>query len=252
VTRGGRATGNSLVGAALALALAGCRAPEPREAVEARNRKVVLENQLIELGKLVEKARRGELVTEGQIAIGVSESLVQRLLTASLPPDRLIGKRLHIALDQVEPLFRGGLALIRLRARVSAADLPNAKFDLDIVSGLKNVRLEKGRLLARVSILHFRVVESFAGDVGKNLIEDAVRANLEQVENLIPALEIPVLLEESVDFGGIKEGPVRVGPGRLPLELGLSHVLPVNERLWLLVRAEAGTWQSASAKEEAP
>jgi hypothetical protein len=241
-----------LLGAALVFALVGCRAPEPREAVEARNRKVVLENQLIELGKLVEKARRGELVTEGQIAIGVSESLVQRLLTASLPPDRLIGKRLHIALDRVEPVFRGGLALIRLRARVSAADLPDAKFDLDIVSGLKNVRLEKGRLLARVSILHFRVVESFAGNVGKNLIEDAVRANLEQVENLIPALEIPVLLENSVEFGGIKEGPVRVGAGRLPLELGLSHVLPINERLWLLVRAEAGTWEPVAAKEDAP
>jgi hypothetical protein len=231
----------------------GCRAPEPREAVEARNRKAVLENQIIELGKLVDKTRRGELVTDGQIAIGVSESLVQRLLTASLPPDRLIGKRLHVALDRVEPYFRGGLALIRLRARVSAADVPNAKFDLDLVSGLKNVRLEKGRLLARVSIMHFRVVESFAGDVGKNLIEDAVRANLEQVEGLIPALEIPVLLEEAVEFDGIKEGPVRVGPGRLPLELGLSHVLPVNERLWLLVRAEAGTWQAgAEAKEDAP
>jgi hypothetical protein len=237
--------------AATLLALGGCRAPEPREDVEARNRKAVLENQLIELGKLVEKARRGDLVTEGQIAIGVSESLVQRLLTASLPPDRLIG-RLHIALDSVEPYFRGGLALIRLRARVSAPDLPNAKFDLDIVSGLKNVRLEKGRLLARVSIMHFRVVESFAGDVGKNLIEDAVRANLEQVEGLIPALEIPVLLEESVEFGGIKEGPVRVAAGRLPLHLGLSHVLPVNERLWLLVSAEAGTWQTVDAKADTP
>jgi hypothetical protein len=43
-----------------------------------------------------------------------------------------------------------------------------------------------------------------------------------------------------------------VGPGRLPLELGLSHVLPVNERLWLLVSAEAGTWQTADAKADAP
>jgi hypothetical protein len=101
--------------------------------------------------------------------------------------------------------------------------------------------------------MHFRVVESFAGDVAKSLIEDAVRANIEQVERLIPALEIPVLLEEAVEFDGIKEGPVRVGAGRLPLELGLSHVLPVNERLWLLVRAEAGTWQrGAEAKEDAP
>jgi hypothetical protein len=232
------------------LGLSACRPPEPREALEARTRKVVLENQLIELGRLVGKARRGELVTEGQIAIGVSESLVERLLTASLPPDRVVAGRLHVALDKVEPFFRGGLAIIRLRARVSVTNLPDAKVELDIVSGLKNIRLEKGRLLARVSIHHFRVVSAFVGDTGKNLIEDAMRTHQHAVEDLIPGLEIPVLLEESVEFGGIKEGPVRVGAGRLPLELGLSHVVPVNERLWLLVRAEAGTWEARSASEK--
>jgi hypothetical protein len=235
------------------LALSACRPPEPREAVEARTRKTLLEGQLIELGRLMEKARRGELVTDGQIAIGVSESLVERLLTASLPPDRVIAGRLHVTLEKVEPYFRGGLAVIRLRARVSSADVPNAEVDLDIVSGLRNVRLEKGRLLARVSIHHFRVVSTSVGDVVKNLIEDAIRLHQTALEELLPRLEIPVLLEEAVEFGGIREGPVRVGPGRLPLELALSHILPVNERLWLLVHAEAGAWEAGSeADKEGP
>lgn len=233
------------------IAVAGCRAPEPREALEARNRKGILEGELIELGLLMDKARRGELVTEGQIAIGVSESLVARLLTASLPPERLLAGRLNIGLDKVEPFFRGGLALIRLRARVSSTDVPDARVEIDLAGGLKDVRLEKGRLTARVEILHFSVLSSFAGDLGKNLVEDAVRANLATLQAWIPPLEIPVLLEEAVEFGGIQEGPVRVGPGRLPLQLALSHVVPVNERLWLLIDAAAGEWESRPAAAEA-
>src|SRR5262245_17788331 len=138
--------------ALVALLAPGCRAPEPREAVEGRNRKAVLERQIIELEKLIGKARRGELVTEGQTAIGVSESLVKKLLTASLPPDRLIAGRIHVALERVEPYFRGGLAIIGLRARVRSSDLPDVQVEIDIVSGLTNIRLEKGRLLARVAI----------------------------------------------------------------------------------------------------
>lgn len=226
------------------LALGGCRVPETPEAAERRTRKAVLEGQLIELGALMGKARRGELVTEGQIAIGVSESLVERLLTASLPDSRVVGGRIHVALGKVEPYFRGGLAVIRLRALVSSADFPEAQVELDIVSGLTNVRLEKGRLLARISIHHFRVLGTFMGDAAKNVIEDMMRLHQSAVEDLLPRLEIPVLLEEAVDFGGIKEGPVQVAAGRLPLELALSHVLPVNERLWLLIRADAGDWET--------
>ncbi len=232
------------------VALAGCHAPEPREALEARTRKRVLEAQIIELGQLMGKARRGELVTEGQIAIGVSESLVERLLSASLPPERLLAGRLHIGLDKVEPFFRGGLALIRLRARVSSADLPNARVEVDLAGGLKRVRLEKGRLTARVEILHISVLSALAGELGKQLVEDAVRANLSTLEDWIPPLEIPVLLEEAVEFKGIEEGPVRVGPGRLPLQLAVSHVVPVNERLWLLINAVAGDWESGKDEGE--
>jgi len=232
------------------VAVSGCRAPEPPEAIEARTRKAVLESQIIELGHLMGKTRRGELVTEGQIAVGVSESLVERLLTASLPPERVVAGRLHVSLGKVEPLFRGGLAIIRIRGRVSSVDWKNASVDLDIVSGLKNIRLEKGRLRARVSIHHLRVISTFGGDVGRNLIEDAIRTHQAAVEDLIPALEIPVLLEEEVKFGGIQEGPVQVGAGRLPLQLGLSHVVPVNERLWLLVRADAGAWEARPEEEK--
>jgi hypothetical protein len=231
------------------LAIAGCHAPEDPAAAMARSRKTLLEGELIELGRLMGKARRGELVTEGQIAIGVSESLVQRLVTASLPPERVLVGRLRIGLERVEPFFRGGLAAIRFRAHVSSTDLPNARGDVELGGSFRDVRLEKGRLTARIELVHFTVHSSFVGNLGKNFVEDAVRANLSTVQGWIPPLEIPVLLADAVDFGGLDEGPLRVGPGRLPLHLALSHVVPVNERLWLVVSAAAGEWESRPGAE---
>jgi hypothetical protein len=207
----------------------------------------VVEDQLFQLARLLDAARRGELLTDGQIAIGLSESFIERLLTASLPSERILAGRLRIKLDEVKPYFRGGVATIAFRAMVSSTDIEDARVRLELAGGLKDVRLEKGRLLARVSLVHFTVVDSFAGTLGKNLVEDAVRANLDTLEESIPPLEVPVALEEGVEFGGLKDGPVQVGAGRLPLEFGLSRVVPINERLWLLVHAAAGQWEPASA-----
>jgi hypothetical protein len=207
----------------------------------------VLEDQLFQLARLLDAARRGELLTDGQIAIGLSERFIERLLTASLPSEHVLAGRLRIKLDEVKPYFRGGVATIAFRASVSSTDLANARVRLEMAGGLKDVRLEKGRLLARVSLVHFTVVDSFAGALGKNLVEDAVRANLDTLEESIPPIEVPVALEEGVEFGGLTDGPVQVGAGRLPLEFGLSRVVPINERLWLLVHAEAGKWAPAPA-----
>lgn len=232
---------------AAGLALAGCRAPEAPEAAQARSRKGVLERELVELAQLAGKARRGELVTDGQIAIGVSESLVERLLAASLPPKRVLAGRLNLTLEKAAPYFRGGLPVIVIRGRVGSTTLPGARAEIELGGGLRDVHLHQGRLTARVALLHFTVLQTIGGALGKNLVEDAVRANLATVEGWIPPLEIPVLLEEGVNFDGLKEGPVRVGAGHLPLRLTLSHVVPVNERLWLLVQANPGDWEPRPA-----
>jgi hypothetical protein len=36
-------------------------------------------------------------------------------------------------------------------------------------------------------------------------------------------------------------------PGSLPLEITVSQVLPMNQRLWVLLKAKAGPWQAAAA-----
>jgi len=242
----GKERGGAVVLAGL-LVLAGCRAPEPIGAARARAQQRLIESELTELGRLIQKARRGEMVTDGQIAIGVSEALIERLLSASLPPERVLAGRLRIRVERIVPLFRGGRAFIVFRTRIGSIDVPNASAEVELRGGLKQLRLVNGHFSARVSLLSFHVVRSFAGDLGKKVIEDAVHANLSALEAWVPPLEIPVFLQEGLEFAGLREGPVRVGPGRLPLTLALSHVIAIDEHLWLLVQGEVGEWESGPA-----
>jgi len=225
------------------LVLGSCRAPEPVGSARARAQKRRLESEITELGGLTLKARHGELLTDGQIAIGVSEALIERLLSASLPPERVLAGRLRIRMERIVPFFRGGRAFIVFRCRVGSTDVPNASAEVELRGGLKQLRLENGRFAARVAILSFTVVRSFAGELGRGVVEEAVHANLDALEAWVPPVEIPVLLQEGIEFAGLRAGPVRVRPGRLPLHLSLSHVVAIQEHLWLLVQSEVGEWR---------
>jgi hypothetical protein len=40
---------------------------------------------------------------------------------------------------------------------------------------------------------------------------------------------------------------VVASPGTLPLAISVRHVIPVNQRLWVLLQARAGPWEPAPA-----
>ncbi len=54
-------------------------------------------------------------------------------------------------------------------------------------------------------------------------------------------------IEQSIKIGGLTEGAVVAKPGSLPLEIAVSQVIPVNQRLWVLLEAKAGPWQPAAS-----
>ena len=78
------------------------------------------------------KAERGEIVTADQIAISVDEDVARELLNASLPLERVIGGRLRVRIDKVEPYFRGTRSALVFQARASSDDLKNAFADLEL------------------------------------------------------------------------------------------------------------------------
>ena len=229
--------------AATLLALGACHRAEPPEVVRARSRQQFLLKQVAGLHELVAKAERGELVTLDQIAIGINEQVARDLMNAPLPRDITIEKRLLIRIDGVEPLFRGNRAAVVFRARASSLAAPAAFAAIELGGTLDNFQLTAGTLSARVKVGHFVLLDSSVGSLGRGLVETLVRNNLGTIEQAIPPVEIPVHIDEAVRIGGGTMGPVTVLPGELPLEIGVAQVIPVGQRLWVMLDAKAGPWK---------
>ena len=100
-----------------------------------------------------------------------------------------------------------------------------------------------------MKLKHFNVLESSIGDLGANVLDGLVRANLEVIQNAIPEIEVPVQIEQAIKIGGLTEGAVVAKPGALPLAISVSQVIPANKRLWVLLHAKAGPWQPAGPEK---
>ncbi len=242
---GRRQKGAAALGLLAALGL-GC---QQREAPEVTLARVTAESRLAQienLERLIAEAETREIVTTDQIAIGVSEDLVRDLLQASPPPDTVVANRIRVRFESAQTFFRGGQAQLLFRARASSTDLVDAGATVELGGGLDEFTFEDGRLLSRVKLKHFSIIESSLGELGESVLDGLVRGNLEVIQNAIPRIEIPVRLEQSIRIGGLTEGAVVARGGVLLLGMSVSRVIPVNQRLWVLVRATAGPWRADS------
>jgi hypothetical protein len=224
---------------------AGCRMRESPEAARAKASKVLLENQLVSLRQLLGRSERGELVTSNQIAIGIDEDVARQILNAPLPREQAVGGHVTIRIERAEPLFRGNQAGLVFQARATSVDVPDHFAALELAGSLADLKLEDGRLAARVALNHFSVREASVGPLGQGLLENLVRGHLETIQQAIPAFEVPVHLDQRIRLASFNEGPVSAAGGELPLAVAVSEVLPVNQRLWVLIDAKVGPWVGA-------
>jgi hypothetical protein len=228
--------------------VAACRVRESYEAVTAKSRKVFLESQLVDLEALLAKAERGELVTADQIAISIDEGVARQIVNASLPQERVLGGRVRVRIESAEPFFRGMKAGLLFRARATSEDLPDAFAELELGGALEEMKLVEGHLRATVSLAHFTVLKASVGPLAQGVVESIVRGNLGLLQDAIPAFEIPVRLDQSVGIARFDEGPVTAKGGELPLQVQVSQVLELNQRLWVLIDAKAGPWKAETPK----
>ena len=236
------------LGAILLLLGPGCRKRERPEAARARATAAFLTTQIAGLKDLLARAEKGELVTKDQLAIGISEDVVKSLFNASLPQETVIAQRLRVRIESALPAFRGSQAALLFRARVSSEDIPSAFASVELAGRLDQFRLQDGRLFSRVALEHFSVLEASVGELAADMLDNVVKDHLDVIQGAIPEVEIPVRFEQAININGLDEGPVVAKPGTLPLQISVAQVIPVNERLWVLVDAKAGPWQPAASK----
>jgi hypothetical protein len=234
----------------LPVVLTGCRRPEPPEAARARAQKRYLESQLAGLEEMRQKAEKGELIKGSELAISIDETALGQILNAALPREAVLADRVRVRIDKATPLFRGSRAAMVFEARAASVRLPGVAARVELGGLLDDVTLADGRLRARPRLEHFVVHETPGGDLGKTVLEDLARQGMPLLQQAIPSIEIPVRLEQGIRIPALEEGPVRARGGELPFKMAVAQVLPINQRLWILINLEAGPWRADAAEAE--
>jgi hypothetical protein len=244
-------------GSRLALAIgagflaAACQPRESLEVTRARAQEAILLTQIADLKGLNARADAGDVVTEGRIAIGIAEETSAALLQISLPQEKVLGDRVLVRIESAQAFFRGNNAVLLFQATAHMVG-GTAQARLEMAGRLKDFSIDAGRLVSGIEIVHFKVLDSSLGELGTEVLEGLIRDNLSSLSGVLPGLEIPVKLEESIPIAGLSEGVVTVKPGALPLRMTLSEVLPVNQRLWVLIEVKAGPWQKLEPAGKRP
>lgn len=235
----------------LLAAFAGACRQEDDSGARARAEKLLLERQIAGLTALVAAAEGRTLLKPSQLLIGADEATVQRLIAATLPQERVVGERYRLRLERAEVQFRASQGLVILKGRASPAAAPDTFVDVTLQGGLDDVTVRQGSgsLVGRIAVDHLQVERAAAagaeGPALRALAEALARERLDAFSELMPPVEIPIRLEESVSFENFEEGPVSALSGRLPVRASVARVLALAGRLWIVLDVGAGPWRSS-------
>jgi hypothetical protein len=240
-----------IAGRAVALGLAvlclGCGPRESPEVARDRASATFLKAQIADTKRLLARLESGERITQDRIAIGITEGVVKQILDASLPPEIVLGNRVRLKLESVQPIFRGSKAGLLFQADARGVKLQDLTAKVELGGTLERFRLHDTKLSADIEVAHFKVLDTSMGAAPAGLLEGLIGNNLKALNDAIPGLEIPVHLEESIEIGGLDEGVVMARAGALPLVVTVAEVIPAAERLWVLLDAKAGPWKPRGA-----
>lgn len=110
-----------------------------------------------------------------------------------------------------------------------------------------------GYLSARVALDRLEVRTGGLADARRDLLEGLVEQvgaqGLSSLADQIPPFEIPVRFDRTLDLAGATVGPVTVASAHLPLQVGVSEVVALRGRLWVLLDVSADPAAVASPAE---
>ena len=236
-------------GLALTLALSCAACGEDAAARRRRAEARILKRQIESLEEMVRATREKRLVDPSWLAVAVDETAVKAVIEAGLPQEAVVAGRFRVRVERAEVSFRSGGSLVSLKAHVTDERSRDRQAELVYQGGLDDITVSAdGRFQTRVLIDNVEVPEAkAAGEDASTLAsvaETLAGRNLEMLQGLIPALAIPVKLQQTLSIDGLRDGPIQVDPGTLPIRATVARVLCVSGRLWIFLDLKTGPWRA--------
>lgn len=241
------ARGAALLTALLAGSCAGGRS-EARLSAEEENllrRSRGLEAMLEEID------RSGRLIRLEHVLVVVRQGLIQQVLDAGLPYERVVANRYRVRVAAARVLLEDGFATLELEGRAALEDGGGASADITVYGGLDVVDLDpaSGVLRARAKVYAVEAkrtrVMGLEVPAGR-LVEDLSKEKAEAFEALASAIEIPVRVASHVELPAVgPSGGVTIRAERIPVGAVIHDVKSFHHRLWVSIRTSGIAGQVA-------
>jgi hypothetical protein len=237
----------------LAAAGAGCRS-QFQGGGELRAERVLLKHEVEGLRQAVGRLERGEpLLPPGDVAIGIDDRLLHDLIAAQLPFEADVD-RFHVSLTEAEVQFRGS-PLVKLHGSVFVKEQPSISAVVNAIGALEQIQVDpgSGTLHARISVDHIGI-ESAAGlesVLSGSTLDELARSLRLRIAGQLPAVQIPVRVQQAVVLPALTQGPVRLGAASMPLEVTVSRAYAGQGMLWIGVHIRPGDLVKSSATANA-
>ena len=97
-------------------------------------------------------------------------------------------------------------------------------------------------LRARIAVDHIGIEKAAGLEqlLSGSTMDELARLVRIQLADRLPPVQIPVKVQQSIDFPAVTSGPVRIDGARMPLQASVSQVLAGQGRLWVAVHFQPG------------
>ena len=229
--------------------VAGVGCGRDRGGGELHARKVLLEGEVKGLRESVGRLDRGEpLFPEEALLVSIAEDVVKEFVDAQLPFTAEL-ESYRIELKSGRAAFRGSPS-VSLTGTIVHKDHPDYVGEVSAIGALESIEIEAGTgtLRAEVAVKHVDLhkmagLERFLS--GGTVDELARRVRME-LKGRLPAIQIPVKIEQTIELPAVKDGPVRIEAASMPLAVSIADVLAGQGVLWIAINVVPGELVDAS------
>lgn len=191
-----------------------------------------------------------------ELVLSVADSVLQRMLVASLPVTLVIPGALTVQLTDAHLTFRGNVARVNVAGRVYRAAFPRATADLTVRGTLDEFVVDRARAVhSRIRlddavIASPRDVPSALNTFAMAVLQRLVDRSLPQIGSALPDVTLPVRFDHELRLPGFgPEGALAVEPARADLSISASRVLAYENRLTVVLKVERSPFVADTASD---
>ncbi len=176
------------------------------------------------------------------VAIAIDQGLIEHLITSRLPISHTAAPY-DITLDRVA-VSLSGAPIVTLRGRVTRQGLLTLDGAATLIGSLTHIELDtaSSMLRAQIAVDHLEIerVAGIEALVSGSTLDDVAALLRRDLSRQLPAINLPVRIQQAFELPALTDGPVRLAGGRLPLAARVSRVFAAEGRLWIGVHLTVG------------